>query len=346
MKRVILLGLSLSAGLWPATATAQTATNPGPVVVPPMFILPPPPPPPGPPRLVVVPPAAPPVAVLPQPVRAMIEAAFEEGNQTAIDAVIRYARKSNPDANAQIDALAAEGNARIAEQKAREARVKADQLASAALLDNWKGEIEAGGSRSTGNTSNLGLFGQIKLNREGPRWRLGLSGRTDYQRTDGRKTADRTIAAIQPYYKFDDRLYAYGIGQYERDPFLGYWSRYTAGAGIGYSIVTHPELKIDFEGGPAVRYINYTDEPTETTAAGRASLAVRWKLTPTLQFNQDAALYVESGNTNASATTSLDTRLIGALKARFTYNITFEKDPPFGRESLDTLSRATLVYSF
>ena len=344
MKRLITLSVLLSAGLPSTAALAQTATRSGPVVVPPLFVLPPAPPPRR--QVVVVPPPVPQPGVLPQAVRAMIQAAFDEGNRTAIDAVIRYARKSNPGATTQIDALEAEGNARIAEAKAREARAKADQLASAALLDNWKGEVEAGGSRSTGNTRNLGLYGSVKLNREGPRWRWGLSGRTDYQRTDGRKTADRTILAVQPYYKFDERLYAYGIGQYERDPFLGYWSRYTAGAGIGYSVVAQPDLKVDFEGGPALRYINYTEEPNDQTVAGRASLAVRWKITPTLQLNQDAALYLESGNTNASATTSLDTRLIGALKARFTYNVTFEKDPPFGRDSLDTLSRATLVYSF
>ena len=345
MKYLILLPVVLPFAAFSTPASAQNASPRGPVIVPPLMVLPKPPPP-APEPVVIVPPPPPQVRTLTPDVRAMILAAFEDGNEPAIAAVIRYARQTNPNAGAQIDALLAEHNARIAEQKAREARAKADQLASAALLDNWKGEIEAGGSRSTGNTRNLGIYGAVKLNREGPRWRLGLSGRTDYQRTEGRKTADRTIAAVQPYYKFDDRLYSYGIGQYERDPFLGYWSRYTAGAGIGYTVVTGPKLKLDFEGGPALRHTNFTEEPSRSTVAGRASLALRWAITPTLQLNQDAALYVESGNTNASASTSLDTRLIGALKARFTYNVTYEKDPPPDRDALDTVTRATLVYSF
>jgi putative salt-induced outer membrane protein len=111
-------------------------------------------------------------------------------------------------------------------------------------------------------------------------------------------------------------------------------------------VVTTPALKIDFEGGPAFRYTEMIDGESETAIASRASLGLRWKISPTLQFTQDAALYIESGNNNAVATSALDTRLIGALKARFSYNVQYEKDAPVGRDPVDTLSRATLVYGF
>ena len=312
-----------------------------------------PPPPPAPP-FVDAPPAPPPViavpspeaVALPPPARKMVEEAIRGGNDATIASVAKLARALYPSGVAQIDALVAEHDAQQAEAKAKAARAKAEALANAAFLDNWKGEVEAGASHAGGNTKSTGIYGSVNFTKEGLRWKYQATSRVDYQRTDGVTTAERLSAAWQLNYKIDDRLYALGLGQYEHDRLLGYNSRFTAGAGIGYGIVRQPKLTIDFEGGPAVRYTEFTDQDSRATVAGRASLSVKWKILPTLDFSQDAAVYLEQGNDNATATTSLDTKLIGALKARFSYNLTYERDAPLGRDSLDTLSRATLVYSF
>ena len=82
------------------------------------------------------------------------------------------------------------------------------------------------------------------------------------------------------------------------------------------------------------------------TGAGRASLAFRWQISPTLSLSQDAAVYLEEGDRSATSTTTLETRLIGALKARMSYDVQYEEGSADGRKPLDTTSRATLVYSF
>jgi putative salt-induced outer membrane protein len=300
--------------------------------------------PPAPPPIITIP--SPEAVALPPPARRLIEAAIKEGDPAAIKSVTAIARQLYPNGVAQVDALVAEHDAQVAEAKAIAAREKAEALANAALLDNWKGQIEAGASRSTGNTRSLGVYGSVNLSKEGLRWRHQITARADFQQTADVTTAERFALAWQPNYKFDERLYAFGLGQYEHDRLLGYNSRYTAGAGIGYAIISRPRLKVDFEGGPALRYTEYTDDPAATTIAGRASMNIKWKISPTLDFAQNAAVYLEAGNSNAVATTSLDTKLIGALKARFSYNLTYERNAPTERDSLDTLTRATLVYSF
>ncbi len=230
---------------------------------------------------------------------------------------------------------------RRAERRAEEARIR-----SAGFLDIWKGEVEVGGSRATGNSNVVSLYASAKLVRDALEWRQRLQGRFDFQRTDGEQTVDRTLLAYQANYKFTPRFYTLGLAQYERDSFLGYQNRYTAGAGLGYDIADRPELKVSVEGGPAVRQTHYVEEGDRTTIAARASLSARWSLSPNLVFSQDAAGFIEQGNRNAVLTSSLDTKLIGALKARFSYNILYEHDAPEQRRALDTLSRATLVYSF
>ncbi len=297
--------------------------------------------------LIEAPPAPPlPPARLPDAVRALIDAATASGDEAAVATIMRFARQTNPETTTQIDALDAEFAAKVAEKKAIAARQKADEMANAAFLELWKGEIEAGGSRLTGNTTGFGLYGSVKLAREGLRWRNTITGRFDFQRTNGETVTERGIAAWQPNYKVDDRLYAYGLAQYEHDRFLGYTDRYTGGVGLGYRVIARPTLKVDVEGGPAVRQTDFLEDGTVTRIAGRASLAVRWAILPTLSFTQDAAAFVEPGNRNATATTAIDTKLIGALKARLSYNVTYEHGALANNQSTDTITRATLVYGF
>ena len=57
-------------------------------------------------------------------------------------------------------------------------------------------------------------------------------------------------------------------------------------------------------------------------------------------------MFVEAGDTTASSTSAIDTRLIGRLKAKLSYNVQYEQDAVAGQKSLDTVGRATLVYAF
>ena len=276
----------------------------------------------------------------------MIDAALEKGDDKVIEGVFQLARQTNPDAVAEIAALEADYRAKAAAERERKEQERIARLAGAGLFANWKGQVELGASRSTGNSDNLGLYGALNLNREGLQWRHKLDARADIQETNGATTTERVLAAWQPNYKVDERLYAFGLAQYEHDRFLGYSSRYTLGGGAGYGVIAGERVKLDVEGGPAFRYTDAVGAGGGSTVAGRASLALKWQITPSLQFGQTGALYLEQGDSSASASTTLDTKLIGALKARFSYNIQYERDAPPGVKAVDTLSRATLVYSF
>jgi len=317
--------------------------------------------PPPPPAPIVVPPPVPqppfvahltpPKPNLPQAVRAMIDAATTGDDPAAVAAVVRVARQTNPNFIAEIDALfdAYTGRQRAAREAAD--RAARERLAAAGILEYWKGEIELGGSRSTGNTESLGLYGALGLTREGLNWRHRLVARADVQETNGSTTTERINASWQPSYKFDPKLYAYGLAQYEHDLFAGFDTRLTAGAGLGYTALSTPKMKLELEGGPAYRHTSFIDDfdvaqKRSSTIAGRASLNFRWAPREGVTITQVAAVFVETGDTNASATTALDTRLFGPLRARLSYNVQYERDAPPGRDSLDTLSRATLIYGF
>jgi len=291
-------------------------------------------------------------AVLPGPIdpadtiAAMLAAAYRTGDDATIHAVIGVAKATFPDQAAEIDRLAAGDAAVLATTRKDEQLRQQQRIAEATFFEIWKGEIELGASQANGNSSVTGLYASAKLNRDGLAWRQKLNGRIDYQRTDGVTTTERALIAYQPNYKWSDDSYAYGLVQYERDRSLGYSNRETFGAGIGMTALKNTHGKIDIEGGPALRETDFIGQPNRATLAGRASLAARFALTPTLNFSQDASLFVEAGDTTANATSAVDTRLIGRLKAKLSYNLQYEQDASEGHRSLDTTGRATLVYAF
>jgi len=292
------------------------------------------------------PPVIPPKPALDPAIRNMIDAAIQGGDFASAEAVIKYARVAAPGADKEIDAIESAWKTELADNDARAADERRARLATAGVLENWKGEAELGGSRSTGTTQSFGVVASADATREGLAWKHTLHAQAEFQQTDGVRTTERIRAWWQPNYKFSARGYAYGLAQFERDPFAGYDERYTAGTGIGYSLITGPRIKFDLEGGPAVRDTRSITGDDSTRLVGRGSMKFNWQVSPTLQFTQTGSLYLEHGDSNVNSVTALDTKLIGALKARLSYNIQYEKDAPVGTRTLNTQSRATLVYSF
>jgi putative salt-induced outer membrane protein len=279
-------------------------------------------------------------------VRMMIETAIAKGDEATVKAVLAVARQAAPANTREIDVLEQTWRARMAAQAALAQQDRLVQLHEATPFEYWKGEVELGVSRSTGTTSQFGLLGSLDLKRTGIAWSHELSARAEVQSTNGQTTTERLLAAWQPHYHFAPKAYAYGLLQYEHDPLAGYDNRYALGAGLGVSALEGKRAKLELEGGPALRHVDDVDGTFHTRIAGRASLNLDWRVTPTLSFTQKTSVYLEGGDGNVLANTALDTKLIGNLKARLSYNLQYERNQPIGTAALNTQSRVTFVYGF
>jgi putative salt-induced outer membrane protein len=294
----------------------------------------------------IAPPPPPPPPRFPLAVRRMIEEAIAAGDEKSVSAVVRFAKTSVPAAAEEIEAMHDDFQRRMRAKKEAEARAAREALEAAGPFEYWDGQAELGASRSTGNTENLGVYASMSGKREGLQWRHKFIARAELQKTNGVTTTERVLLSWQPNYKFDDRLYAFGLSQYEHDHRAGFDSRFTGGAGVGYGVIASSAVKLDLEGGPTLRYTDESENGDSLEVAGRASLNLKWKLSPTLELTQDSALFYDAGDSSASALTAIDTQVLSALKARFSYHLLYEGDAPEGTKSLDTVTRATLVYSF
>lgn len=289
---------------------------------------------------------APALADLPAPVRAMIDAAIETGDEDTVRTVIDLARTTNPGDAAEIDAILAAYETDLAAAAEAEAAAEQERIRTAGLFDNWSGKGELGAFRSTGNASNTGITAGLSLVREGIDWRHKLSGRADYQETEGVVTREQFLAAYEPNWKISDRLYAYGLAQYERDRFQGFSARYSVSGGLGYDVLTGEEMTLSVKAGPAWRRTEFVGGGSRSDLAGLAALDFDWQLLDTVTFTQDASAFVQSGSSTFISDSGLVAKVAGDLSLRLSYTVEHDTDPPAGAVKTDTLSRVTIIYDF
>ncbi len=278
-------------------------------------------------------------AMIPENVRAMLDAALASGNDGEVATIVKYARAIDPESGDAVLAIADKWRADRAAQ--REAVIR-----QASFLNLWSGRAELGGFVTTGNASTAGVSALIDATREGLQWRHKFRAQGDYQRSNGVTSRARYLVSYEPNYKIDDRAYVYGAAQYESDRVLGYDDRVSLSSGAGYSVLKRRGLQLDVELGPAFRHTGFTDGSMQSSIAARGSVDFKVRLLPGLGITQTAAAYVERYNSTVSTKSALEAKLLGPLSAQLSYAVQYESMPPADRQTTDTVSRASLVYSF
>ena len=295
-------------------------------------------------------------AELPPPVRALIEAAIATGDEAKLRVVAELARSTYPAEVEEIDALVAGFETTLAARKAAEAEARTAAIRAAGLLENWSGQGEFGAFRATGNASNAGITAGVTLERQGLAWRHRLTGRIDYQRAKGRTTREQFLARYEPNVNIAKNLFVYALAQYERDRFQGFLGRYALSGGLGYEAIKQEDIELSLKAGPAWRATRFVDGREENRIAGLVGLDFGWSITDTLKLTQTANAVAETGasavaiidsrNTSIDLVTGLDAAISRSLKARLSYSVEYDSNPPPGAVGTDTQSRVTLIYDF
>ncbi|MGB3711059.1 MAG: DUF481 domain-containing protein [Erythrobacter sp.] len=293
---------------------------------------------------------------LPEPVRDMIDAAIAIGEEEKVRTVIELARATNPDAGAELDGILAAYETDLAAANAELEAVERQAIRNAGLFENWSGRGELGASHATGNAENTGITAGLQLVREGIDWRHKLRARIDYQEANGLTTREQILVSYEPNFRISDRIFAYGLAQYERDRFQGFSGRYAVSGGLGYQVIDADDLSLSFKAGPAYRVTQFVDGGSESSLAGLVGLDFNWNITDSLKLTQDtnavaeaggsAVAIVDANNTSLNIVTGLNAQISDNLTTRLSYAIEYDSNPPEGAVKTDTLSRITIIYDF
>jgi len=86
--------------------------------------------------------------------------------------------------------------------------------------------------------------------------------------------------------------------------------------------------------------------PGRTRRLDRQWRSGSWVTSPTLTLTETVTCYSDQRNSSLLSASQTTMRLNGRLSARFSFQYNNESNPPPGRLNSDTVTRATLVYSF
>lgn len=278
-------------------------------------------------------------ALLPPSVREMMEAAIANGSETEIATVAKIAKQTNPASADEIQKM-------VNSWKERTKATHDTVIREARFNELWTGRIEAGGFRSTGSTSEIGISANATATRSGLQWSHKLTASADYRRANGVTSRERYFAGYEPKYEFDPRGFAYGLAQFERDTSIGYDQRYTASVGVGYKLIVSKPVDLMVDIGPSVRHAKYLIGVSETKAGVRGSMGAVWRATPTLTVKQTASGYAESGVYTLNALTGVETKVATRWSAALSYLVQYESETLLSTRNFNTLSRLTLSYDF
>lgn len=289
--------------------------------------------------------SAPAAAEIPHSVKAMIDEAIRVDDPAKVDTVIEFAKATNPQSAAEIDAIHEAYRERSQNDAARKAEEAVAARREAGIFELWDGKGELGAFRATGNSSNIGLALGVSAERKGIDWEHRIRARIDYTEDDITKR-DQYLFAYRPRYSLEGDHFIYGRGQFESDELQGFDARYSLSGGVGYKLINRDSLKFAIEAGPALRITDFVIEDTESHVSGLGSVDVEWKLGETLKLTQDASAFIEPSNATINSVTALEAGVSKGLAARISYAVEHETRPNSGAIETDTLTRFGLVYGF
>lgn len=293
---------------------------------------------------------------LPLPVKAMVDAVLATKDRAKIAAVIEIAKTTNPDHKAELDGYLSAFNKDQQVARAEAAAAAQEKLRQASFLQNWSGTGQIGGFHSAGNSDNAGLSLSLTLQRKGIDWRHLLRARMDFQEAKGVTSKEQYLFAYEPRYDIAKNVFSYALGQFEKDRFQGFSSRYSVSGGLGYRVLNGKRVSLTVQAGPAWRHTDYVAGGSDSNLAALFSTDFDWKITDRITFTQDsnvvsdaggrATVIVEPNNTSLSLISGVDLKLNNRLSTRITYTLDYNSKPPVGSVSTDSLTRFTLAYGF
>lgn len=226
--------------------------------------------------------------------------------------------------------------------QAQETPQATDQTAPPA--DLYKGNVELGYVKTSGNTETQTLNAKAKVEAHYSKWRQTLQLEALNSSDKDVTTAERYLASLKTDYRFSKLDYAFGLLNYENDRFSGYDFRTSVTVGYGRRVIDTEPLWLELEGGPGWRYSKPNDDDGQDEAVLRLAGNLGWQLSQSALFEQDLSTEIGEDVTISRSVSALSLQIIGSLAMKLAYSYRYTSEVPVGIEKQDTETSVTLVY--
>lgn len=214
--------------------------------------------------------------------------------------------------------------------------------------DSWKGNVELGYVKTTGNTETESLNTKAMAETDRELWRHKLNFEALKSSDQNTTTAERYMVSGQSDYKLKgEKNFLFVYVSYEDDRFSGYEYQMTESVGYGRRVLDKNNMTLDLEIGPGARQskVEATGD-TENEMLVRGAAKYTWKITNHSKLTEDLTVEVGEDVTITKSVTGLSAKINSSLATKLTYTIKDTSKVPAGVEKTDTELAVTLVYGF
>lgn len=236
------------------------------------------------------------------------------------------------------------------DSSANESDVSVDKLEDS-QSQLWTGKVEAGFITSTGNSDSKVFNTAIDAVREFERWTHTVKLTAAGAAFNGSRSKEFYSLEGTAKYDLQRKKFLFANARYYDDKFDSFNEIVSAAGGAGFQPFVTDGLSWDvFAGiGYSHQTLEFVSEGEDDDLSGITFLGIsRYsrQLTKTADLDFVSRVEYKPENTFARNEASLDVAINSTLALKIAYELRYNSDPARVDESLDTITKANIVYKF
>lgn len=194
----------------------------------------------------------------------------------------------------------------------------------------WAWVANLGYVQASGNTSLTTINAGEKLTyRPDLRWTFTNTGALVYGKTNGAESANQVQLGLRADYQISARISAFGLVNYDRNPFAGITRRFEELVGLGAKLISTPKQVLTVDAGIGNNQ-QLTGGITSNFFVARLAPIYRYNLTSKAYLEEAVELLENlqtTGDLRSSSLTSLVAPLSGRVSLRVSYLMRYDAQP-------------------
>ena len=240
-------------------------------------------------------------------------------------------------------------------------------VAGAQNSSPWSGNVALGYLASSGNTDTTALNFNGEVKYDVNKWHHSLLGNAILKTDSNESTAESYKAAYELKYDLSDRIYLFGLLDFNNNRFSSYDQQTFQFVGIGRRIIMTEKHEFNGELGIGASQSDFRDCNSDDVLAGacvigppqtapfgtstnevnyRVSGDYKWQISEGASFVQKLSFNIGSSNTYTESLSELRARIVGGIALLLSYTIQNNSDVAPGTEKTDTYTAISLEYAF
>lgn len=210
----------------------------------------------------------------------------------------------------------------------------------------WHGEGEFGLAITSGNSETETLNGSIKLINQQDLWRHTIDASALTVSDEDSTTAERYTFGYKASRKINESDYLFSAFRYDDDRFSGFDFQSSLTAGYGRRVFERRRSSLDIEAGLGYKFSETVEGEEQNEVIARLYGDYHYDVSDNAIFSQ--TLLIEPGpeNTFSESVTAFKVGFAEKLALKLSFTAKNNSSTPAGTESTDTITSATVVYSF